>query len=98
MSDALFDITPYGGPPKAQQIKTVAPPPDSIAVSGEKWNGVSSKTPGLVHYVIGREVVKRRTGDVAAIVAACGLVVTPHTYDPDEVRQGCVACHQRAPS
>lgn len=97
MTDALFDLTPYGGPPKPPRARNAKPPADTVEVAGAAWNGASKTTPGVMHYVVGRKVIRRLGGDVAEIVSACGIAVVPHTFDPDEVRVGCARCDRLKP-
>lgn len=66
----------------------------TIAVAGAAWNGTSRSTPGVAHYVVGPK--RDKYGQtIAAAVAACGLVVVPHTYDASEQQPGCAECARR---
>lgn len=92
--DALFDITPYGGPPKSRPVRKYAAVPEAVEVLGGRWNGFTKDQPGLAHFVVGLKEVHRSLGKVAALVSACGRVVVPHTVDPNQIRPGCAQCRR----
>lgn len=98
MTTHLFDPEPFGDTSRKPRTPRTTTSPQLVAtvvVSGEHWNGTSSTTPGIVHYVIGQKVVRKRGTDISAIVSMCGLVVVPHTYHPDEQLPGCARCAAR---
>lgn len=91
---SLFDATQYGPARAAKKAQTPPRCRSDVAVAGDGWNGTSSSTPGAAHYIVGPK--SDRSGrNIAGAVAACGLVVVPHTYDPTETRPGCAACAAR---
>lgn len=89
MSDALFDITPYGGPPKPKRAVVRKPAPETVGVSGERWKGVSKAQPGVVHLIARPNHVQL---DMTGIMSACKILVVPHTFNAGEVRPGCAKC------
>jgi len=66
----------------------------TVEVAGERWNGTSRSTLGVAHYVVGPKL-DRHGRNIASAVSACGLVVVPHTCDPNETRPGCAECARR---
>lgn len=90
MSDALFDITPYGGPQREPKAPRPMPEPmETVAVTGRRWCGISARLPGVVHLVAnGYQAVAGTT----PVMSVCGLKVVPHTFDDREPREGCAKC------
>lgn len=54
----------------------------------DTWKFVSSSQPGVVH-----AAYPKRNG--AAIVARCGVLVVPRTFDPGQLVHGCGKCIAR---
>lgn len=89
MDNALFDTTPYGGPARERTTRAVVEPPETVAVSGARWVGISSKSTGVVHRVAR---AYNLVATVQTCMSACGLKVVPHTFEDHQPRPGCAKC------